>query len=246
MVEKPQYAARYYWLRFWGLEWLFMLGHMRSGSSLLVHLLNSNPEVLGYGETPIRYTGRRSFVELHDHVLDQFEKNGQPSGSEYRYVMDKILWHKNIQSRRFLKQVPLSVIVIVRTPTEALPSILSLDLDEIQTPEEALSYYVGRLTRMREILSIYDSSFAFVTYSDLTEQTNKTLRRISEYLALKEQLTPTYETMWSTGESGIGDPSDRIKEGQIKRSNNSYNVNVDTKIINRARKKYRNFCEEFD
>lgn len=242
MFEKLKYAARYYGLRISGLKWLFVLGHMRSGSSLLVHILNSNPKILGYGETPIRYSGRRSFVELHDDVCDQFEAHGEPPGQYYRYVMDKILW-PHIYNDDLLRQVPLSIIVIVRSPEAALPSILSLNIEETRTPKEALSYYVERLERVQKILKVHDSSFAFATYEDLTERTDETLRTVSEYLTLDEMLTPTYDTMWSTGEPGIGDPSQNIKEGRIRSTKtSSYNVDLDPGIIGRAREQYYEFC----
>lgn len=230
------------------MKWLFILGHMRSGSSLLVHLLNSNPEVLGYGETPIRYWGRWSFVELHDHVHDKFETHGEPPGSKYRYVMDKILW-PHIGNRELLTQVPLNIVVIVRTPKEALPSILGLGLENIQTPKQALTYYEERLEQMREILSTYDSPFVLTTYGDLTDQTDEALLEITKYLALDEKLTPTYETMWSTGKSGIGDPSDRIEAKQVQSTNTSYNMDIDPDILERAQEKlrrFRSFCDNLD
>jgi len=43
---------------------LLILSHMRSGSSLLTHLLNSNPEIIGYGETHIQYASEQDFKKL--------------------------------------------------------------------------------------------------------------------------------------------------------------------------------------
>ncbi len=40
---------------------LFVCGHMRSGSSLLLHILNTNPEVLGFGEMHIKYHSEKDF-----------------------------------------------------------------------------------------------------------------------------------------------------------------------------------------
>ncbi|WP_162891479.1 sulfotransferase [Salinibacter ruber] len=229
-----------------GYEWLFVLGHMRSGSSLLVHLLNSNPEVLGYGETHIQYQGRRSVVQLHDHVSSQFEAHDEPPGWHYRYVMDKILW-PHIHNDDLLHQVPLSVIVIVRRPEATLPSILSWDLEGIRTPETALRYYVERLGRVRRLLEGYDAPFAFTRYEDLTGRTEEALLNISEYLSLDERLTPTYDTMWATGTSGIGDSSENIKEGRVRSTEtSSYDVDLDPAIIGRARDRYRAFCSFCD
>ena len=240
IVEKIYYGVRYFGMRVAGFEWLFVLGHMRSGSSLLVHLLNSNPEVLGYGETPIRYAGRRSLVELHDNIRSQFEAHGERQGWEYRYIMDKILW-PHIRSQRVLCRAPLSLIVIVRDPSAALPSILALDIEAIQTSEEALSYYQERLKRLRDILVAYDSPFVCTTYSELTKRTETTLQGISEYLALDEKLTPTYDTIWATGKSGIGDPSNQIESGEVRSDQKSYKVDVDPGIIQQAEETYRQF-----
>ncbi|MDY7013544.1 MAG: sulfotransferase family protein, partial [Cyanobacteriota bacterium] len=43
---------------------LFILSHMRSGSSLLTHILNSNPEIIGYGETHLQYSSEADFKRL--------------------------------------------------------------------------------------------------------------------------------------------------------------------------------------
>jgi hypothetical protein len=91
LYDKIYYGVQCYGLRLTGTEWLFVLGHMRSGSSLLVHLLNSSPEILGYGETHREYTGRRSLFCLHDDVCREFEKHGEITDPFYRYVMDKIV-----------------------------------------------------------------------------------------------------------------------------------------------------------
>lgn len=242
LAEKIYYGTRYCGMRAAGYEWLFVLGHMRSGSSLLVHLLNSNPAVLGYGETHIRYKGRRSVVQLHDHVCNRFEAHDEPPGRRYRYVMDKILW-PHIQNDDLLRQVPLSVIVIVRRPEATLPSILSLDLEGIRTPETALRYYVDRLGRVQRLLEGYDAPFAFTRYEDLTGRTEETLISITEYLGLDESLTPTYDTMWATGTSGIGDSSEHITEGRVRSTKTSSNdVDLDPAIIGRARDRYRALC----
>jgi hypothetical protein len=242
LAEKLYYGARYYGMRAAGYEWLFVLGHMRSGSSLLVHLLNSNPEVLGYGETHIQYKGRRSVVQLHDHVCDRFEDHDEAPGRRYRYVMDKILW-PHIHNDDLLHQVPLSVIVIVRRPEATLPSILSLDLEGIRTPEAALHYYVERLGRVQKLLEGYDAPFAFTRYEDLTGRTEEALISITEYLDLDESLTPTYDTMWATGTSGIGDSSEKIEDGRVRSTKtSSYDVDLDPAIIGRARDRYRTFC----
>jgi hypothetical protein len=100
---------------------------------------------------------------------------------------------------------------------------------------------------VRELLTIYDSPFVCTTYQNLTERTNETLSEISKYLALDEELTPIYETMWATGEPGIGDPSETIKEGRVRRKKEtSYDVNLDPETLGRAQDRYRRFCSFCD
>ncbi len=43
---------------------LFLLSHMRSGSSLLSHILVTNPEIAGFGETHIKYSVEDDFEKL--------------------------------------------------------------------------------------------------------------------------------------------------------------------------------------
>ena len=53
---------------------LFVLSHMRSGSSLLTHILNTNNEIIGYGETHIKYSSELDFKALLSKVYLRFKK----------------------------------------------------------------------------------------------------------------------------------------------------------------------------
>lgn len=233
-------TARYYSLRAQGLQWLFVLGHMRSGSTLLVHLLNSSEEILGYGETHLCYSGRHSLANLHDHVHRQFEKHGATPTKPYRYVMDKILWEK-IYDKNVLCWSPLKVVVIVRNPEGALPSIISTGLEEVNTPIKALEYYSESLNRIDKEIKDYESPFVLVEYRNLVEKTDHVLKKISKYLGVLEPLTPEYDRIWSTGQSGIGDPSEKIQEGAVVPTQSSYEVEIEDNIMSAAREEYKRF-----
>jgi hypothetical protein len=47
---------------------LFLLGHMRSYSSVLSHILGSHPQIDGYCETHIKYRTRLDLWRLHHRV----------------------------------------------------------------------------------------------------------------------------------------------------------------------------------
>jgi hypothetical protein len=180
-------------------------------------------------------------VRLHDDVCYEFEKHGEIPDPSYRYVMDKILW-PHIRNKSLLREAPFSVIVIARKPTAALPSIVALGLEKIRSPEKALKYYIRRLNQIQDILKNNAISYVFVTYERITNRTNEALLEMSKYLQLGERLAPRYDTMWSTGKPGIGDPSEKIEEGRVRSDRSSYDVSIDSQIIEQAREKYRQFC----
>jgi hypothetical protein len=68
-------------------EFLFVLGHMRSGSTLLCHLLCNSDEIIGFGETHNNYRRRSDLAKLLTSVRASTGKNP----FKYRYVLDKIV-----------------------------------------------------------------------------------------------------------------------------------------------------------
>lgn len=240
--NRLSYGSKYLHLRVLGVKWLFVIGHMRSGSSLLVHILNTNPEIIGYGETHLGYFGRHSLARLHEHVVDSFTANGEELG-EYRFVMDKIL-HPHIGSLETLKVPSLKMIVIVRDPVQALPSILDLDLASIQTGEEALEYYCSTLRRVDKWRKVYSRPHLVVDYSEIVKNSEPTLNKISKYLDLERPLKCEYETTWATGEPGYGDPSEQIELGKINEKTKSYDSEVKPGILFEAQNHYRKFLND--
>lgn len=241
--ERVYHGARYLTERVKGVRWLFILGHMRTGSSLLVHILNSNPEILGYGETHLDYRGRRSLTQLHNHVCEQFERHTGLVDSNFTYVMDKVLW-PHIKNCSVLRVRPLKIVVIVRDPADALPSILSRNLDSIQTPQDVLDYYVRTIRRLSRELRVYGRPFVLLTYSNLVNNTEDELKKITDYLDLVTPLTAEYEQMWSTGERGIGDSSKRIKQGRVSQDKTSYGIEIGHDVIEKARERYHAFLAD--
>jgi hypothetical protein len=65
---------------------LFVLGHMRSYSSVLSHILGSHPQIDGYCETHIRYRWHFDLLRLQRRVR---QLTGEPLRGDY--VLDKIL-----------------------------------------------------------------------------------------------------------------------------------------------------------
>jgi len=84
---------------------LFILGHMRSGSSLLTHILSSNAAIDGYGETHLDYSNPQDFGVATANVCRHLWK--VPSGE---YVLDKVLHKRHIPRSELLKHPSVRVI----------------------------------------------------------------------------------------------------------------------------------------
>jgi hypothetical protein len=159
--------------------------------------------------------------------------------------MDKILW-PHIKNKSVLSINPLKVVVIVRSPKNVIPSILSRNLDSIQNPDEALRYYASAIHRLEIELNTYDRPYVFLTYSDLINKTDLVLSNVTEYLELDEELSPEYSLIWSTGKKGIGDNTPAIYEKKISQIKENYNFDIPNYIIDEALSHYNNFLEKFN
>lgn len=236
-------VAELYYRQTRGVRFLFVVGHMRSGSSLLMHVLNSHPSILGYGETHRRYHGVADLVHLEREVLEKLHvsRGGTPS---YRYVADKIL-HNYVLDEDVLGVRSLKMLVSVRSPERSLPSILDLGLAEIETEAQALAYYVGSLDRIERWIKQYGRAVLVVDYDNLVGD-GRTLTDITRYLQVEDRLSHEYDTTPCTGRSGVGDPGGNIQKGRIVRPQTIYQSTVRPDTLSKAWARYRSFREGHD
>lgn len=194
---------------------LFILSHMRAGSSLLSHLLLSNPEIMGYGETHIEYESKADFRKLYYDVMLKrrrlFPKNA-------KYILDKILHNSHFPEDdiEFLCVPNLRVVFLLRDPEGTLGSFArSWGVG----PEETVGYYRNRLARLEEYAETFAGRvpFALVTYSELLTDTPSALSSLGRFLELRQPLSEDYELLRTTGVKGIGDHSPNIQAGRIVR-----------------------------
>lgn len=213
------------------LNVLFLVGHMRSGSTLLVHILNTSPEILGYGETHRRYADNRDLARLAVNVGRSF---GRFRVSE-RYVLDKILYDY-IKRLQLLRSDRVRTVFLVRNPGQALPSIVHFRPRWGQGEAAALDYYRRQLRVVREYACAIDDPDRafFVTYSQLINRTRPVLEGLRRFLELGDPLRERYRTIWSTGqrgERGIGDDSEEIRAGRIVRTRKAPPVTVSKETL---------------
>ena len=203
---------------------LFVLGHMRTGSSLLVHILTSNPGIVGYGETHSVYTQPQDFGAVTAHICRRLRR---VPGNE-AYMLDKVLHKYQVARDEVLLHPSVRLVFMIRRPVMALSSIVR-QVGHTFSPERAREHYIGQIKWMQATAQRLDPTrWTFVTYQDLVEETAQVFERLERFLGVDEPMTETYRTTRFTGVRGVGDAGTHIESGRIKR-------NIDRTVDRRIR-----------
>lgn len=197
--------------------YIFVVGHMRSMSSLLCHILGSNAEVAGYAEMHLSYHGDRDLRRL---VRSVGETIGTPVVG--KWVLDKILHGGHKITREVLGRADVRIIFLLRDPARALQSILWMTrrLKGANVPNDPVAvsrYYCERLHQLEQLSLQLNERAAFIESDRLITATDVVLERLSGWLGLAERLNPTYRTFKYTGMGGYGDTSGLIRAGTVVR-----------------------------
>lgn len=196
------------------MQYVFILGHMRSRSSLLAHLLGSHPEICGYTESHIKYRNRWDLARLRWHIANV--TRAWPRG---RYLLDKQL-HSRMYLPASLRNSPkLKTVILVREPIDTIDSIIRMGLKagnrRDADPQQAAAYYCERLALLSS-LAIELRDRALLVESDfLANAPELALAAISQHLQLTTPLRANYQRQRKTGEAGFGDMSSLIHLGEI-------------------------------
>lgn len=211
---------------------LFILGHMRSGSTLLVHLLANHPQVLGYGETHITYRRREDLLRLAINVQIARRAWTIPQ----RYVLEKILHDRHTPELGLLASATgARFLVLIRAARPTLSSMVQLWGDgeqpgtrgplgtaeggaNLRTVADYTSYYIDRLdTLAAQAEQLGPRAALLLRYEDLLQHTRPTLDAVQDFLGLTSPIDEAYRTLRTTGQRGVGDSSERIRSGTIRR-----------------------------
>ena len=225
---------------------VIILGHMRSYSTLLSHILGSSDEICGYCETHTYYNRPDFYNTLRQRIEINTSEN-----IAGKYLLDKIL-HQRYQPHLILKQYKPKLICLLRKPEATIKSIINMGTnihqwDWHQNPSLVLQYYIKTLQYIQYCITIKQSDLITIFAEDLILKTDNTLRNLSSYLRLSTTLSENYKLFQKTGQYGYGDPSKTILTGKIDRSNNSnnYSINLDKKFLSPALETYENVSKEF-
>jgi len=207
---------------------LFILSHMRSGSSLLTHILNTNPEIAGYGETHIEYSSQKEFYALIAKVHVYLRKF---IVSE-KYILDKILHNDRLANTKLLTKEPrIYGIFLVREPQRSLASLMKLwsDWDE----NTALNYYTSRLHNLVSYAKLINdkSRSILLTYDQLVQESDQVLLALQKFLDVGQPFSSEYEVLPTTGLKYIGDSSANIKAGKIIKTSHDSKVKITPALL---------------
>jgi hypothetical protein len=195
-------------------RYLFVLGHMRSYSSLLCHILGSHAQIDGYCETHVKYRTRFDLLRLRSRVV---KLTGEPLRG--RYVLDKVLHNYPLASSILRSPNTLSI-VLVRRPVPTVQSIVNMglhysDIAWYRDLDAVTRYYEERVAALVRLADELRGRVMFLEAETLLSRTGDVLQNIGRFLELSEPLKSDYKRFAHTGEGGFGDPSETITTGRV-------------------------------
>ena len=205
---------------------IFIIGHMRSGSSLLVQLLRNNKEILGFGESHLIYS--RPIIIDHLYYKSSFYNNIFLPLRKHKFVLDKILHSHYLPESNwyYIQKYNVKIIFLFREPSGAINSLqksLGLDIDK------SIKHYTGRLNYIADLSSYLDErniDYHTLTYNELINNPDVELQKLKEFLHLETNLDRKYKIQHTTGKKGFGDFSPNILSGEILKKKNINNNHV--------------------
>ena len=220
-------------------QYVLVLSHMRSYSTLLCHILNNHPEVDGYAELHIPYRSAEDLDVLRQDMAATLDH--PPAG---RVVLDKILHDEYATDAAVLDRDDVRLVFTIREPERAVPSIIMLGRRTVPpdwkaNPADATRYYCDRLQRLAATATAHPDRALYFDSELLVSDTQRVLDALRAHLQLDAPLRPTYEQHRFTGQEGYGDWSPFIAAGEIVTARESYDgVAVPDPLLQEARAAY--------
>ena len=226
-------------------RYVFLISHMRSYSSLLGHILGSNPQIAGYAETHHSYRSDLDLVEL---ALKIYHTNNRSLDGDI--LFDKVLHGQYEFSDRFLGRDDVSLLFAIREPVATVRSTVAMARrrkkpDWKGDVQKVSDYYMRRLDQMVHLAGRQPAHSAFLVADDLIHRTSDVLASLTEFLDLRVPLTSEYQTFEYTGKPIYGDPGAHIKAGSVVRDRDDHSeVEVDEEIQRRLKQAYEEAVQE--
>lgn len=211
-------------------KYLFIISHMRSRSTLLAHVLGSNPGIAGYSELHRKYIGLKDIFILRSRVfLDTRES------LKNKYILDKILHNPFSVSNKVFRMKNTLFIFLLRKPEPTLKSIFEMGKKtgvvwQIE-PDLVLKYYTKRLEMMENYAQRIRGRFFYIESDEMILDTDEILKGLTSWLQLKVPLSKEYAVFKNTGKTGHGDPSANISIGRITEIRSKTDIEIPEQML---------------
>jgi hypothetical protein len=207
---------------------------MRSGSSLLLHLLMTSPEISGCGER------NKPYRDEDDLAVFAIKSNIAHRGKRLAtYSVDQVNHTHFLPSERLLLDPSVLPIILFREPRATVCSMVNV-FNPIYPfrIDDGIQHYRERVACLARYVKLLGSNRNFIslTYDDLVDDTQASLRKLENYLGLSTELNDHYATYKFTGIRG--DPSQRIRAGRILPRRLIDNVDIDAQELDELRAIY--------
>lgn len=184
---------------------IFIIGHMRCGSTALSNVLCSRPEVSGYGEAHVAYGDRSALGIL---ALNQLRRGAWRAGASR--LFDKIL-HSRYDADADPAFFDSRAIFVVRAPQPSILSIrtmfAAIGSDEYPDDAVAAAYYRERMTTLMALWHRFPTDRRIgITHERLTTNPDRELARLSHFLGFAPPLENRYSSKKASQRRGAGDP----------------------------------------
>src|SRR5262249_51713399 len=147
---------------------VFIMGHMRAGSTLMMHILISHSKLIGCGERGVPY---RSAADL-DKLEIASRRMQRSLFRQVAYVVDQINHDHLTPDPELFRLERLRFIFLIREPEETIRSLIHLSRSSPDqwSIQRAVDYYVARLTSLAELSQGLGNRSIALTYSDLVDR----------------------------------------------------------------------------
>jgi hypothetical protein len=218
-------------------RYILVLSQMRSGSTLLHHLLQTNPNILGAGETPRIYASVLDLQRLSLRV--HVDNRSLPRWK--LYAADQINLTSRVQAESLLLRPDVQIVFLIREPRGVIGSAVSKIANRYHwTFQQAVDYYFERTASLRRLIAeigqMHQKQAFGLTYDMLTDDTTGTLAALQRHLALADPFQTNYRTYFHTGKRG--DPSDRIRAGTVLEPNRHDRLILDPALEDALNRQY--------
>lgn len=221
---------------------IYLLSHMRAFSSLIGHILGSNPHINGYYEMHLPYTRVENLDEqLRIYTQSESLKPGS------LYLFDKLLHNDYPLDTAILSGTGNTILLGIRSPENSLKSIIHLfqakdSVHPYADPRQATDYYIERLKALAEFSEQNPGRYYYFDAELIISDSHHLLHTLTRWCQLETALSGQFQTFSQTGKAGAGDSSRQIMSGRIESNLNNYpGVYLDAELISRAERAYAEY-----